>query len=105
MGEGFRNQFAQVFVTLAIFAQKDQMVRIIVNAVHPVFHPAASYIDLATDDGLDSGGLGGFIEVNTAVHYTMVCDGDGILAKFLHPIHHAVDPASTVQEAVFCMDM
>ena len=60
-------------------------------------------VDLAADDGLDPGGLGGLIKIDTAVHDAVVGNGNGTLAQFLHPLHQAVNAASPIQEAVFTM--
>ena len=81
------------------------MVGVIIDAVDTVGHIPAGNVHLAADNGLDICCLGGFIEIDTAVHNTVVGDGDGILTKLLHPVHDAADPAGTVQEAVFRMHM
>ena len=81
------------------------MIRFIINAVDTIRHAAAGYIHLTADDGLHCCSLGGLVEINTAVHDTVVGDGNGTLAQLLHPIHHAADAAGTVQKAVFRMNM
>ena len=101
--KGLGNQLAQIFVAGAILAKKNQVVRIIVQTVNPVLHPAAGHIHLAADDRLDPGGLSGLVEINTAVHNAVVGDGHRRLAQLLHPLHQTVNPAGAVQEAVFRM--
>ena len=105
MGKRFGHHQAQILITLPIFAEKHQMVRVIVNAVNTVFHPTAGNIDLAADDGLHTGGLGSFVEINTAVHDAVIGDGNCPLAQLLHPLHQAVNAADTIQKTVFGMDM
>ena len=105
MQKGLRNQIAQVFVACSVFAQQHQMVGVVVNTVNTVRHPAASQIDLAPDNGLDPGGLGGLVKINAAVHHTVIRQGNGTLAQLFHPVHHAVNAAGSIQKAVFTMDM
>ena len=47
----------------------------------------------------------GLIELDTAVHDAVVCDGDGALTTLLDAVHKLVDTAGTVQQAVFGMDV
>ena len=103
--KGFGNHKAQIFVAFPVFTQQYQVVRIVVNAMDSVGHIPSGHINLTANDGLHTGGLGSFIEIDTAVHDTVVGDGNGRLPQLLHPIHHAVNPAGTVQEAVFGMHM
>ena len=101
--KGFRHQIAQVFVASPVLAQQHQMVGVVVQPVDLVRHPSAGHIHLAADDGLDSGGLGGFVKINAAVHDAVVGDGHGCLAQLLDPVHEAVNPAGPVQEAILTM--
>ena len=105
MDKGLGNQIAQVFIALPVLAQQHQMIGVVVLAVNPVGHAPAGNVDLAADDGLDARGLGSFIKIDTAVHDPVVGDGHGGLPDLLHPIHQAVDPAGTVQQAVLRMQM
>ena len=95
----------EVYVALAVLAQQHQMVGVVVDAVDTVRHGAASHIDLTADDGLDACGLGCLIEIDAAIHNTMVRDGHSGLSQFLDPIHQPVDAAGAVQKAEFRMDM
>jgi hypothetical protein len=105
MHKRFRNHQAKIFITSAILAQQYKMVRIIVNSVDPVRHPAAGNINLTADDRFHTGSLRRLIKINTAIHDTVVRNGNGILTQLLYPVHHAVYPACSVKEAVFCMNM
>ena len=102
---GFRNQKTQVFIALTVLTKQDKMIRAVVDAVYPVLHGSPGNVHLAANDGLDARCLGGFIKVNTAIHDTMVCNGNGRLTQLLNPVHHATDAASTIQKAVFRVDM
>ena len=95
--KGFRHQIAEVFVPLTVFAQQHQMVGVVINSMNAVGHAPAGDVDLAADDGLDPGGFGGFIKVNTAVHHAVVGDGNSRLPQLLDPIHDAVNAARAVQ--------
>ena len=101
--KGLRHQIAQIFVACPILAQQHQMVGVVVQPVNLIRHPPTGNVDLAADDGLDPGGLGGLIKIDTAVHDAVVGNGNGTLAQFLHPLHQAVNAASPIQEAVFTM--
>ena len=94
--KGLGHKIAQVFITLPVFAQEHQVIALVVDAVGPVRHPAGGYIHFAADDGLDPCRLGGFVEVNAAVHHSVVCNGHGSLAQLLDPVHHGIDAAGTV---------
>ena len=95
--KGFRHQIAEVLVPRSVFTQQYQMVGVVINSMNAIGHAPAGDIDLAADDGLDPGGFGGFIKVNTAVHHAVVGDGNGGLPQLLDTIHNAVNAACTVQ--------
>ena len=95
--KGFRHQIAEVLVPRSVFAQQHQMVGVVINSMNPVGHAPSGNVDLAADDGLDPGGFGGFIKVNTAVHHAVVGDGNGRLPQFFDPIHDAVNAARAVK--------
>ena len=105
MGKGFGNHQAEIFITLPVFTEQYQMIGVIINAMDTVFHSTAGNIHLTADDGLHSCCLGSFVKVDAAVHNTVVRNGNCRLAQFLHPVHQTVNPAGTVQKAVFRMDM
>ena len=103
--KGLGHHQAEVLVALAVLAQQHQMVGVVVDAVDTVCHGTAGHIDLTADDGLDSCGLGGLVEIDAAVHNAVVGDGHGGLTQLLDPVHQPVDAAGTVQKAEFRMDM
>ena len=104
LNEAGRNQLDQVFITGFVFAQQHQMVGAI-DTVDLIETGTIGHIDLTADDGLDAGLFRGFVEIHTAIHHTMVGDGDGGLAQLLDPFKNAVDSAGTIQKAVFRVDM
>ena len=63
------------------------------------------HVHLAADDGFDSLCLAGAVEINRAVHHTVVCDRAGGLPHLLDDLRQIPDAAGSVQEAIFCMDM
>ena len=105
VGKGFGDHVAEVFVALPVLAKQNQVVGIIIDTMDTVGHVPPGHIYLAANDRLDARRFCGFIKIDTAVHNTMIGDGDGSLANLLHPVHHAIYPAGSVQEAVFCMNM
>ena len=76
-----------------------------VQPVLLVRHAPGGHIDLAADDGLDSGGLAGLVEGHRAVHDPMVGDGDGGLTHVPGGLRQLVHPAGAVQQGVFRMHM
>ena len=101
LGEPPADHGGEVAVARLVPAQQDQVVGLVVLVVVPVEPGPGGDIDLAADDGLDPGGLGGLVEVHRAVHDPVVGDGHGGLAQVLHPLHQVGDAAGPVQEAVF----
>ena len=81
------------------------MIRIIVDLMDTISHGATGQVHFAADNGLDAGSFCRLIKVDTAVHDTVVGNGNGGLAKLLDTVHHALNAASTVQKAVFRMNM
>ena len=103
--KGFRHQQAQIFITLTVLAQQNQVVRIVIDAVDTVTHQPPGHIDLTADDRLDACCFGSLVKIDAAVHNTVVCDRNGALSQLLDPLHHSVDAAGAVQEAIFGMHM
>ena len=99
------NQVAEILIAGSVLTQQHQVVSFVIYAVDSVFHPPPGYIDLTADDGLDSCLFCLFIKVDTAIHHPMVCQGNGVLAQLLHPVHHGADAAGAVQKTVFRVDM
>lgn len=92
-------------VALQILGQQDEVVAALVGLALLVAQPAARDVDLAADDGLDPGGFGGFIKVNTAVHHAVVGDGTGGHAKRLDALDELWNAARAVQQGIFRVQM
>ena len=105
IGECLGYQIAQIFITCTILAQQNKMVRIVVNSVDPVRHPAAGNIHFTANNGLNAGSLGSLIKIDTAIHNAMVGNCNGRLPQFLNTVHHRTDSAGAIQQTIFCMDM
>ena len=98
---GKRHHVGEVAVALLVFAQQHQMAALAVEFVDLIEPGAAlrGHIDLAADDGLHALRLAGPIEVDDAVHNTVVRDGTGGLAHRLHHPRQLLDLAEAVQQA------
>ena len=105
MNKGFRNHEAEVFIACSVLAQKHKMVWVVIDSVNTILHFSPGHIDLTANNGLNPGGFGGLVKVDTAIHDTMVGNGYGLLPQFLHPIHDGIDSAGTVQKTILCMNM
>ena len=63
------------------------------------------HIYLASDDRMDSLGLGGLIKIHRAVHGAVVGNGHRGRPLAYRRINELIDPAGAVQQAVFGMQM
>ena len=63
------------------------------------------HVDLAPDYRLYPGGFRFFIEVHSAVHDTVVSDRKSCLSELHGTLHKIFDPAGTVEQAVFTVNM
>ena len=66
---------------------------------------AGGHIDLAADDGADALLFALLVEIDDAVHDTMIGDGDGGLAQGLGALDQPLDAAGAIEEAVFAVDV
>ena len=100
-----RHHVGEVAVALLVFAQQHQMAALAVEFVDLIEPGAAlrGHIDLAADDGLHALRLASPIEVDDAVHNTVVRDGTGGLAHRLHHPRQLLDLAEAVQQAELSM--
>jgi hypothetical protein len=105
LGKAGRDQIAEIPVAHLILAQQDKVGIIIVYAMLAVAHITGGNVHLTADNRLDTGLLAGLVKGNCAVHYAMVCDGDGGLAQFLGALSKPVGAAGAVQQAEFSMHM
>ena len=66
---------------------------------------AGGHIDLAADDGADALLFALLVEIDDAVHDTVIGDGDGGLAQGLGALDQPLDAAGAIEEAVFAVDV
>ena len=105
LGEPPADQGGEIPVAHLIFAQQNQMIGPVVDLVDSVKPGPGGHVDLAANDGLDARSLGRPVKVHRPVHHPVVGDRHGGLPQFLGPGHQALNPAGTVQQAVFRMNM
>ncbi len=105
--EGHADHVAEVFISLLVPAQEDQVAALPIQLIDLVKAGPAGGRDvhLAADNGLDALPLAGAVEVNCAVHDPVVCDRHGGLAQLLDPAGQSVDLAEAVQQAVLRVDV
>ena len=106
LGPGLGADFDKVLVALIIFRQQDEMGQFFLLPAGFLLKTAPpGHINFAADDGLDSLGHAFLVQVHSAVHDTVVRDGNGGLPHFFHVGHELLNPAGPIEEAVFCMGM
>lgn len=66
---------------------------------------ALGHVELAPHQGLDPLGFGCVIELDGAVEVAVVRQRQGVHPQSRGPVHQAVNPAGSVEEAVVAMDM
>ena len=103
LGKACGAQLDKILVALLVFAQQNQVPRLIVQLVHLVKPGAGRHVQLAADDGLDPRLFGGLVEIHAAVHDAVVGDGHRGLAQLLDPLHQRTQAAGAIQQAVFGM--
>jgi len=101
-----RGQVREVFVTLQVFAEQDQVVGRLGDPLG-VFGKAGvgGQVDLAADDRLDAGLLALEIEFNRAEHVAVVGDGQGLHAGLLGLGNQVLNPNGAVQERVLTVQV
>ena len=105
--KGLGDHVGQVAIALLVPAEEDQMAGLgieLVGLLKPGAAPGG-HIHLAADDGLDALGLTGPVEVDDAVHHSVVGDGHRRLAQLLHPLDQLFDAARPVQQGELRMQM
>ena len=93
------DHFNKVFIPGFIFAKQNQ-VTVSVNAGHLIKPGAGGHIHLTANDRLDARLFGRLVKIHTAVHNTVVGDGNGGLAQLLHAVKQLVNAARAVQQTV-----
>ena len=99
---GLGDQLDEVLVAGPVLGQDREVEGRLVPGV-PVEPAAGSHVHLAPDYRFDAGALGGFVEVDGAVHPAVIRDRQAAHAKLLGSAHQGVDSAQAVEEAELCM--
>ena len=90
-----RDKLHQVFVTLVVFGQKDQVV-IFAALGGFVMAVEGGKIDLGADDRLKAGLLKGFVKLDSTVHIAVVSDGTAGHAHIFDGVGQLFDLDQTV---------
>ena len=100
-----RDELHEVAVARLVLREQDEV--IVLDAVHlgAFLAPARRHVDLTADDGLHALRHRLLVEVDDAVHRTVVRDGDGRHALLLDGGDQLLDAARAVEEAVFRVDV
>ena len=88
----------QVLITDVVFGQKHQMVGSAIESGVAVGHAPGGNVHLYADDGFHPGRLAGAVELNDAIHHTVVSEGNGPLAQFGGARGQLVHAAHAVQQ-------
>ena len=102
-----RADLDQIPVTLVVGGKEGHMVGDILAAVGGllVLHRSGCDVDLATDDRLDLGLLGGLIELDRPEEISMVGQGDRRHAEFGRLSDELFHPDCTIQQRIFAVHM
>ncbi len=104
---GVGDQFEQILVAGEVFGQDAEVKVAFAVLGFAGFFEARSrgHVELAADEGLEVGGLGGVEKLDGAEHVAMVGERDGGLAQLDGAFHQAVDFAGAVEQAVVGVDV
>jgi len=104
-GECLTHHIGQIPIACLVLAQQHQMAALRIELVLLIEAGPPRHIHLAPDDGMDALLFAGAVEVNNAVHHTVIRDGHRVLPHLLYQRRQIPYSARTVQQAVFRMDM
>ena len=107
LGKARRDQGHKVLVALHVLAEEDEVVVRPLSSLHARFLKAGGGgdIDLTADDGLDARLLAGLVKGDRTVQHAVIRQRYGIVTALLHPCRKIGDAASTVEKAVFGVEM
>ena len=95
---GGGDEVDEVAVALLVFAEEDEVV--VAVGIGAGLVALLGDVDLAADDGVDAGGLGGVIELDGAEEIAVVGHGDGGHFLLDRDLHELVDIAGAVEQGV-----
>ena len=97
--EGMAHDLREVLIPLIILCQQDQMVIPVVTAGQfPVKPGPRRHIDLTAQNRIDALGLACLIEIDHAIHHTVIRDGRRVHPELLHPLHIFPDLVRPVEQ-------
>ena len=104
--EALADNLHQIRVAQIVLRKQYQMIIPILASRKLLVKPGVRrHIDLAAQNGLDTCGLGGPVEINHAVHDTVVGDGGAVHSQLLHSGHIFLYFVGTVQKRILRVDM
>ena len=89
----------------AKFRELVKEAKVVTTSDFPVKTGTRSNINLAAQNGIDSGSSCSTVKINDSVHNAMVCNGCTVHPQLLHTGHVLFYFVGTVQQTVFCVDM
>ena len=102
---GARDKLRQIPVALVVLAEQNQVAVFAIQLMDFVEPGALRHIDLTANNRPDAPFLCLFIKLHRTVHHTVIGDGDCFVPTRLRHIQQPLDPARTVQQAVFRVQM
>ena len=100
-----RHHGDQVFVTLFVLAQQDQVIVSLILYPLPIVPGAGRHIHFAADNGAYPLPLARLIKINSPIHITVIRNRKGLHSKRLCTAHQIVQTASAVQQTKLRMHM
>src|SRR3990167_3688653 len=100
-----RGELDEVLVAGIIFGQQGEVIALIIDAGFFLKAGAISDIDFAADDRLEAVLDALVVELDRAVHRTMISERDGRHAMLLRQLHHVVHFGQSVQKTVMRVRM
>ena len=102
---GARDKLRQIPVARVVLAEQDQVAVLTIQFMDFVEPGTLRHIDLTANDRTDASFLCLFIKLHRTVHHAVIGDGDCFVPTRLRRIQQPLDPARTVQQAVFRVQM
>ena len=105
LGKSAADHITQVFVSGFILAQKYKMISLLVLFIVPVKSGSGRNIHFTAYNWLYSRLFCLFIKINRSIHYAMVGNRHGTLSQPLNSGNQVLNPAGSIQETVFTVNM
>ena len=107
LGKSAGHDLHQIVIACVILCQQHQVIIAVFIALPRLFTESGArcHIDLTSKNRMNPCCLRRTIEINHAIHHTMVCDRHTVHAKFFYSRYTFFNFIGTVQQTVLCMDM